>query len=126
MSEKRYTIAVDFDGVIHSYTTPWVSEDVIPDPPVPGAVAWLRDISRKFDVVIFTTRAHSEAGVAAVRQALTDWGVTEAVGWEITYEKVPALVYVDDRGYRFTGDNFPTADQIHRELVPWNRVGVSA
>ena len=38
---KKFTVAVDFDGVIHSYTTLWFTASVIPDPPVPGAIEWL-------------------------------------------------------------------------------------
>jgi len=34
-------LCVDFDGVIHSYTSKWVDEATIPDPPVPGALRWL-------------------------------------------------------------------------------------
>lgn len=33
---KKQTVAFDFDGVIHSYVTPWVSSEIIPDPPVSG------------------------------------------------------------------------------------------
>ena len=36
-AQRNYSIAVDFDGVIHSYTSKWVAADVIPDPPVSGA-----------------------------------------------------------------------------------------
>ncbi len=32
--------------------------------------------------------------------------------------KPPALVYVDDRGWRFTGSNFPTVEEIHA-AKPW-------
>lgn len=39
----------------------------------------------------------------------------------VTHEKVPALVYIDDRGYRFDGSNFPSADDVHRQLIPWNK-----
>ena len=36
-------ICVDFDGVIHSYTSGWKGIDVIPDDPVPGAIEWLEE-----------------------------------------------------------------------------------
>ena len=35
------TVLVDFDGVIHSYTSPFTTPDEIKDPPVPGAFEWL-------------------------------------------------------------------------------------
>lgn len=44
MSKKRgerYTVAVDFDGVLHRYDTPWINAATIPDPPVDGAIEWL-------------------------------------------------------------------------------------
>ncbi len=31
---ERYTVAVDFDGVLHAYISPWVNAHTIPDPPV--------------------------------------------------------------------------------------------
>jgi hypothetical protein len=115
-----YSIAVDFDGVIHSYTSKWVSADVIPDPPVEGAIAWLNDMSRKFRVIIFTTRGKAYEGQQAVKLWLREHGY-EAPSIEVTAEKPPALIYLDDRAVRFDGKHFPTADQIHRELIPWNK-----
>lgn len=35
MSERRWTVAVDVDGVLHSYTSGWKGADRLPDPPVP-------------------------------------------------------------------------------------------
>jgi hypothetical protein len=116
---ERYTVAVDFDGVIHSYTTPWVNAWTIPDPPVEGAIDWLNEISKKFEVVIFTTRGKEQIGRNAVLRWLKDRGFTGIA--EVTAVKPPALVYIDDRGYRFTGPtSFPTAQQIHN-LRPWNK-----
>lgn len=114
---ERYTIAVDFDGVIHSYISPWVAPDVIPDEPVSGAIEWLNRIINKFVVVIFTTRGQSPEGRSAVRLWLAKHGFTGSV--EVTDHKPPALVYLDDRGLRFSG-TFPTADEIH-QLKPWNK-----
>lgn len=119
MAEKRYTVAVDFDGVLHSYTTPWSGADSCPDPPVPGAIEWLNSIAAKFEVVVLTTRGDQEGGNTAVRAWLREHGYT-GPDLRVTSQKVPALVYIDDRAYRFEGDNFPTADEVHR-LIPWTK-----
>ncbi len=118
--KKRYTIAVDFDGVIHSYTSPWVDAETIPDEPVEGAIEWLTEISETFDIIIFTTRGATEAGRTAVAKYISQNGYT-GHDFEVTAKKPPALIYLDDRAYRFNGPGtFPTADDIHRAR-PWNK-----
>jgi hypothetical protein len=69
---KRYTIAVDFDGVLHSYASPWVNAHTIPDPPVEGALEWLRGIVAKFDIAIYSTRNHYWRGRRAMRRWLRE------------------------------------------------------
>lgn len=116
---ERYTVAVDFDGVIHSYTSPWVAPDIIPDPPVEGAIAWLMEIAKEFHVVIHSTRCATMEGTKAVLHYLADHGFVGTISGSC--EKPPALVYVDDRAWRFEGPGtFPTAQQIHRAR-PWNK-----
>lgn len=115
---NRQTVAVDFDGVLHSYTTPWKNPETIPDPPVPGAIEWLKSLFPKFNVVVFTARAQTPAGKAAVREWLAREGIYHGEPLEVSYEKKPAIVYVDDRGYRFTGANWPSIDEIYK-MKPW-------
>lgn len=67
---RRYTLAVDFDGVIHRYDSPWVAPHVIPDGPVDGALDWLLAAVEKFEVVIFSTRRKTWRGRRAVRRWL--------------------------------------------------------
>lgn len=127
---KKYTVAVDFDGVIHSYTSPWVDARTIPDPPVPGAIHWLFRTIQHFEVAIFSTRNFQEGGISAMR----DWLRLHADAlWaepgpgyrgleDITFPlvKPAALIYLDDRALRFDGENFPEKDEIH-QLRPWNK-----
>jgi len=103
------TIVLDFDGVINSYTSGWQlgagpmrhAEAWLPDAPTEyaqGAIAKLRE---HFTVIVQSTRARTPAGREAMDLWLKRYGI-EVDG--LTDEKPPALLYVDDRGFRFTGD----------------------
>ena len=48
----KWTIAADCDGVLHSYVSGWQGADSLPDPPVPGAIEWLEDVTKHFEVAI--------------------------------------------------------------------------
>jgi hypothetical protein len=103
MAEKKPSIALDFDGVLHSYTSGWTG--VVPkDPPVEGALEffkWLVDAG--FTISIFSTRANSPVGVRAIRNWMLSYGFP--IGRRtISAAKPNADIYVDDRGFRFEGD----------------------
>lgn len=120
---RKYTVAVDFDGVIHSYTSGWREDwmtDPIKllDPPVEGAIRWLMQIRRDLEVVLLTTRGGAVGSGGAVMKWLRHYGY-EGDDLLITNLKVPALAYVDDRGWRFMGPGtFPSAGDILR-AKPW-------
>lgn len=125
---ERYTVAVDFDGVIHSYSSPWVDAATIPDPPVDGAIEWLFEMLQKFDVAITSTRNHQPGGIVAMRSWLKEnagniWneqpGFRGLEDIEFPLHKPAALIYLDDRAIRFAGV-FPSANEIHRAR-PWNK-----
>lgn len=112
------TLAVDFDGVLHSYTSGWKGAVEIPDPPTDGAIEFLQAMRKHYRVVVFTTRAETPAGVIAVRDYLHQHGYPISLS-DITYTKPPAVVYLDDRALRFDG-TFPTLEQIREATIPWN------
>jgi len=124
------TVSVDFDGVLHQYDSPWVSPHVIPDPPVEGALLWLWRLVQAFEVVIFSTRCQTWRGRRAIRRWLQQqepdlWQTTSAArGLEevtVSYYKLPAIVYIDDRAFRFRG-SFPRIEEL-RQMRPWNKGG---
>ena len=41
-------LCLDFDGVIHSFTSGWRGAGIIPDPPVPGALDFIKDATGEF------------------------------------------------------------------------------
>lgn len=120
----RGPLCVDFDGVVHSYTTPYMGPTVIPDPPVPGAFAFLRALLQEgWHVYIFTTRCH-EGGSRAI-DAMREWFWTFeapdlAQRLDFTGQKLAAAIYLDDRAVRFEGA-FPTLDEVEALATPWNK-----
>lgn len=131
----RPTICVDFDGVLHAYTSGWKGATVIPDGPVPGAIEWLCDLvdplrgEDALKVVVCSSRARRPWGWWAVRswlrkQIMEHYGCDAVRGDDIaaeirvTSKKPAAIVYIDDRAWRFDGKTFPTADQL-RGHRPW-------
>ncbi|CQR74770.1 hypothetical protein SOV_07980 [Sporomusa ovata DSM 2662] len=95
------TVVLDFDGVIHSYTSGWQGIDSIPDPPVDGIKEAIGNIRKHYKVVVVSTRCFQEGGLEAVREWLDkhDIFVDEVLAY-----KPPAIVYVDDRALTFDGD----------------------
>jgi hypothetical protein len=126
---KRQTICVDFDGVIHSYTSGWKGAATIPDPPVPGAMEWLTKLTDEFDVVVCSSRARRLWGWIAIRFWLRKhmthhWGAHATTAWDaldqirVTCRKPAASVYIDDRAWRFDGSHWPTSSEL-RAHRPW-------
>lgn len=129
----RRAIAVDFDGVIHAYTSAWRLDEeghgCIDDPPVPGAIEWLSEMVERFDVWIFTCRLlHPKRSQCErrLRVWLVENGCRRSVieRLHFTHEKPHADVYLDDRAIRFEGA-FPTLEEIKAASVPWNKRSLS-
>lgn len=116
-------IAVDFDGVIHSYSRGW-QDGSIYDPPMDGALDGLRALMKEHPVFIFTSR-----NTAHVAAWLRDHGFTvttddsmfrhdvwDGVVWSergtllVTNRKLAAIAYIDDRAIRFTSWGQALAD----------------
>lgn len=141
--KRKPILCLDFDGVIHSYTSGWKGATVIPDPPVPGAIdAMLRYVEAGFDVAIYSSRSKNPFA----RWAMKRWLTREIGKWwkngghmptylveaecmgdaksAVHYFKWPwfkpsAMVTIDDRALTFTGE-WPAPGTI-RQFKPWNK-----
>jgi hypothetical protein len=114
----KQTVILDFDGVIHSYTSGWQGPAVCNDPPTDGAkqaVAALRELYR---VVVCSSRCHQEGGIEAVRDYLRRHDI---VVDDVSNDKPPHIVVVDDRALRFNGDWDYVLNNIEAAAVPWNK-----
>lgn len=81
----KRTLCLDFDGVIHSYTSGWKGARVISDPPVPGALEFIVRARRVFDVAICSARSHQWGG----RRAMRRWLVEQYVEACSSYDETP-------------------------------------
>lgn len=106
------TIAVDFDGVVHAYSKGW-QDGTIYDPPLPRSLEALATLMETYAVFIHTSR-----DATTVAAWLAERGFDTLVDVEgpkhpkrefwndqgtllVTDRKLPAIVYIDDRGVRF-------------------------
>ncbi len=124
-------LCVDFDGVLHSYTSGWQGANVVSDPPVEGALHFLVAAMQYFRVAIYSSRSNQEGGIRAMREWLGFWSVDAEHGmprdfdhgaWgaiEWPTEKPPAMVTLDDRAITFTGA-WPEMEAL-RNFKPWNK-----
>lgn len=116
-------LCIDFDGVLHSYTSGWQGADVVADPPVPGAIEWLKELvhSFKYHVNIYSSRSRQEGGIQAMANWLFENGIDRdtmnLLRWPI--EKPAAYLTIDDRAICFNGI-FPSQDEIDN-FKPWNK-----
>ena len=114
----RKTVIFDFDGVIHSYKSGWQGVTNIPDPPVEGVKEAIREIRHAgYYVVVVSTRCYQEGGIEAIEAYLDKYGI---VVDEITDEKPPAIVQIDDRAICFDGCSKSLLEKINT-FKPWNK-----
>jgi len=76
---------------------------------------FLFKLSRKFKVVIHTTRDASKVWVWLQQHYLHQFVV------EVTNKKVPAVAYIDDRAICFTGSHQEVLDQLENFKPHWKK-----
>lgn len=127
MGQRTPILCVDFDGVLHSYKSGWKGATTIPDPPIRGAIHWLRSLLtdadcmcsmaprfKDFDVRIFSSRSRHWGGRRAMRKWLGQEfekagyypELVELLGFPLW--KPPSYLLIDDRAWCFRGE-FPLA-----------------
>jgi hypothetical protein len=131
-------LCLDFDGVIHSYTSGWKGAATVSDPPVLGAFEFIEQALDHFDVQIFSSRTGQwedrDSGLQRVtgERAMQEWfemwavrslghvrghGVLGLVGWPS--KKPSAFVTIDDRALTFDG-TWPDLETL-KSFKPWNK-----
>jgi len=95
--DKRKTLAVDFDGVIHKYSKGFQGLENAYDPPMDGAMEVLQRLKdRGYVLKIMSSRP-----ALVIEEWLKKYEMDHLFD-NVSNSKVAATVYIDDRGFHFT------------------------
>ena len=95
--DKRKTLAVDFDGVIHKYSKGFQGLDNAYDPPMDGAKEVLQRLKDKGYVL----KIMSSRPALVIEEWLEKYEMSDLFD-TVSNSKFAATVYLDDRGFHFT------------------------
>ena len=105
--ENSTQIAIDFDGVIHKNSKGFFNGTVY-DEPLDGALEAIKNLSSNYEIVIFSAKAkpdrplvNGKTGAELIWDWLEKYNIQQYIK-QVTSEKPRAVVYIDDKGYRFT------------------------
>ena len=97
------TLAVDFDGVVHTFDKGW-HDGTCYGAPLPGSLEAIKALSARFNIIIFTAKAkpsrplvNGKTGTELVIEWLKEHNVYQYVK-EVTSEKPRSQIYIDDKG----------------------------
>tara|TARA_Y200000002_G_C22560069_1_gene612085 strand:+ start:366 stop:755 length:390 start_codon:yes stop_codon:yes gene_type:complete len=104
--DQAKNLGIDFDGVIHDDYLGF-HDGTIYGKPIEGSLAAIKFLTNHFNIIIFTAKAkkdrpliNGKTGVQLVGEWLKKHNILKYVS-EITAEKPRAMLYVDDKGFRF-------------------------
>ena len=106
INEESKTIAIDFDGVIHSHEYGY-HDGTIYGTPIQGSLESIRNLSKKYNLVIYTAKAKKDRplingknGIELIWDWLKKYNIHDCIT-EITAEKPRCICYIDDKCIRF-------------------------
>lgn len=128
-------LCLDFDGVLHSYSSGWQGAGIANDQPVDGSEAFLVEAAKHFRLMVYSSRSKSFAGRAAMKRFVrehfnypltfssdhdVDW-LPEAISFP--WFKPSAFITIDDRALTFTGNWHDFPIDALKGFRPWNKGG---
>lgn len=99
-------IAIDFDGVIHTFDKGF-HDGTCYGQPIKGVEKALKKISKKYNIIIFSSKVkpdrplvNNKTGMQLVTEWLEKYDLKKYIS-EITCEKPRAKYYIDDKAVEF-------------------------
>jgi len=99
-------IAVDFDGVLHTFDKGFF-DGTCYGKPIKNSLNAIKRLSKSYKVIIFTAKArpdrplvNGKTGLDLVQDWLSKHGFSQYIT-EVTWEKPRAKYYIDDKAIRF-------------------------
>jgi hypothetical protein len=109
MEDQSNNIAIDFDGVVHTFDKGWHDGTCYGDP-IEGSLDAVKSLSRKYNIIIFSAKVrpdrplvNGKTGKELVNEWLERYNLKQYIA-EITHEKPRAKFYIDDKALEFKGD----------------------
>jgi ribonucleotide monophosphatase NagD (HAD superfamily) len=106
IQDESKTIAIDFDGVIHSFEYGY-HDGTIYGTPIRGTDNALSFLSSKYKLVIYTAKAkkdrplvNGKTGIELIQEWLHKYKLNKYIS-EITAEKPRCICYIDDKAITF-------------------------
>ena len=112
MEQHYKTILIDLDGVLNEYGKEKFDENFITEINV-GAKEFLETLSQYAELYLFTTRNLMLASKWLIQNNLDKFFK------DVTNNKMPSYLYIDDRTVCFKGDYLKTLDEIKNFNVYW-------
>jgi len=113
--EESNTIAIDFDGVIHSFDLGF-HDGTIYGTPIEGSIEAIKQIAKKYTIVIYTAKAkkdrplvNGKTGTELVWEWLKKYQLDSYIK-DVTAEKPRCICYIDDKAIQFINWNQALVD----------------
>tara|TARA_R100000808_G_scaffold20458_1_gene44233 strand:+ start:772 stop:1164 length:393 start_codon:yes stop_codon:yes gene_type:complete len=99
-------IAIDFDGVVHTFDKGW-HDGTCYGNPIAGSLEAIKILAKKYNIIIFSAKVRPDRPLVngkTGRELVDEWlqkhDVRHLVD-DITHEKPRAEFYIDDKAIRF-------------------------
>jgi|TARA_Y100000389_G_C17440830_1_gene508450 histidinol phosphatase-like enzyme len=120
LEKSNKVIAIDFDGVIHNDYLGY-NDGTIYGEPIEGSIQSIKRLSENYTLKIYSCKSNpnrplinQKTGTELIWEWLEKHGIKENIS-DVVWGKPNAVIYIDDKGYRFENWN-DTYTQLNKLL----------
>lgn len=120
LKKSNKVIAIDFDGVIHNDYRGY-NDGTIYGEPIQGSIQSIKRLSENYTLKIYSCKSNpnrplvdEKTGTELIWEWLETHGIKECIE-DVVWGKPNAVIYIDDKGYRFENWN-DTIEQLNKLL----------